>query len=151
MSTISTEVKHAMMTALENLPATSNGTEIQAIVDSGEDAFDEYPVIRIVPVAVMRTVDAEARQLDYEMDFVISIYLELGKTGIPDSETIDTLLEIVDNALAKLDDSDWAPTYEGKQFIVGTAMTSAIDTTESKTGTALYCDITYPVIYREAV
>lgn len=151
MASISVELKQAMMEALEELPPTTNGTEIQAIVDSGEDAFDVYPVIRVVPIGVNRTVDSDLRQRDYEIDLVLSVYLDLGKSTTPDSEVIDTLLEIVDSVICTLDETDWIPDYEGKTVLVGDAVTSAIDTTESKTGTALYCDITYPVIYRESI
>ena len=150
--TISTEIKYAMAEALENLPATSNGTEIQDIVLAGDDAFDTYPVIRIVPQGMSREVNAERRYYTYTVNYVISVYLEMGDATIPDEEIIDTLQELSDNIMARLDGTDWLPTVSGYDiYLVENSMTANIDTTQSKTGTALYCDIIYPVSYRKIV
>ena len=150
--TISTEIKSAMINALENLPATSNGTEVQNIVSSGDDAFDEYPVIRVVPQGLNRNINSESRYYDYEVNYVISVYLDMGDETIPDADVIDTIQELADEIMERLDTTDWLPTIEGYDIsLVENAMTATIDTTQSKTGTALYCDIIYPVSYRKVV
>ena len=49
------DVKNAMMSALGELPPTSNGTEIQAVVGSGQDAFDKYQLFVSCQVALNAT------------------------------------------------------------------------------------------------
>lgn len=150
--TISTEIKSAMVNALKDLEPTSNGTEIQGIVLSGEDAFDEYPVIRIVPQGFNRSINQGNRYLDYTIEFVISVYLDMGDKQTPDAEIIETIQELGDIIMERLDGDDWLPTIEGYSlYLVENATVATIDTTASKTGTALYCDIVYPVSYRRVV
>lgn len=147
---LTTDVKNAMMTALQTLPATSNGTEIQAIVGSGEDAFDDYPVIRVVPTGVERVVTAETMFRDYQINVVISIYLDMGDAQFPDSEIIDTMCEIEDAIFDRLDQDDWLPDVKGLA-LAESAATTTLDTIATKNGTALYCDIVYPLTYRTQI
>lgn len=149
-STITTKVKEAMMTALGNLPATGNGTEVQAVVGSGQDAFDQYPVIRVIPSGIEREIDSETCYRDYKMNYVISIYLDMGDDVIPDEEIIATMCEIVDNVVECLDTNDWLPDIQGLD-LMGGATTSTIDTISTKNGTSLYCDLIYPVSYRTSI
>lgn len=148
--TVAVLVKDAMKVALGGLTATSNGTEIQKVVGSGEDAFDEYPAIRVIPQGINRTITNENRYRDLQMNYVISCYLDMGDEVIPDEEIIDTLTEITDKVIETLDTTDWLPEIDGL-VLTENSLTSLIDTTPSKTGTALYCDIFYPVTYRIAV
>lgn len=150
MVTWSLDVKQKMMAKLEDLPATTDGTEIQAIVGSGEDAFDQYPTIRVVPNGIQRIVNSTDRYVDYEIMLVISTYLDMGKAEHPDQAVIDTMLEIVDNIFDRLDEGDWLPesNKSEKYSVMEGVMAGVIDTTPSKTGTALYCDIAYPIRYR---
>lgn len=151
--TWSVDVKRRMAAALENLPATSDGTEVQAVVQSGEDAFDQYPTIRIVPNGINRIVNSQQRYIDYEIALVVSTYLDLGKESVPDAAVIDTMLEIVDNIFDRLDEADWLPEGEKTETfsVMEGVQAGVIDTTPSKTGTALYCDIVYPVRFRTVV
>lgn len=149
-STITTRVKEAIMTALGNLPATGNGTEIQAIVGSGQDAFEEYPVIRVIPSGVERNISADTNYKDYRMNFVISIYLDMGDEVIPDEEIIATMCEIEDEVIARLDEDDWLPDEQGL-CLAESVSSSTIDTIQTKNGTVLYCDILYPVSYRTSI
>lgn len=149
-STITTKVKEAMMIALESLPATGNGTEVQAVVGSGQDAFDEYPVIRVIPNGVERSIDSDNCYRDYKMNYVISIYLDMGDEVIPDEEIISTMCEMIDNVLERLDTTDWLPQVSGLD-LMGGAATSNIDTIKTKNGTSLYCDLIYPVSYRTSI
>lgn len=148
--TWSVQVKSKMMEALANLPATSDGTEVQAVVGSGEDAFEQYPTIRVVPNGIQRIYNSEQRYIDYEIALVISTYLDMGKTEHPDETVINTMLEIVDNIFDRLDEGNWLP--EGEQnetfSVMEGVLAGVLDTTASKTGTALYCDIVYPIRYR---
>lgn len=151
-STISVEIKNAMATALSNLTPATDGTEIQDVVLSGEDAFDEYPVIRIVPQGFERTINSENRYLDYTINYVISVYLDMGDDTVPDKDIINTLQELADKIMDKLDNSDWLPSFDDYDIaIVENATNAVIDTTQTKTGTALYCDIVFPVSYRRIV
>lgn len=145
--TITTKIKEALKKALKALPPTSNGTVIQAVVGSGQDAFDNYPTIRVIPSGMERVINSEKRYLDYKVNMIISIYLDMGDGTIPDEEVITTLCEIQDNIMDKLDNTDWLPQIEGL-LIVENSTSSAIDTIITKNGTALYCDITYPITYR---
>lgn len=147
---ITTQVKDAMMTALRELPATSNGTEIQAVVGSGEDAFDEYPVIRVVPSGIERTVSSDTMYRDYQINIVVSVYLDMGDAEFPDEEVIDTMCEIQDEIFDALDDDDWLPDVQGL-VLAESASTTTLDTIATKNGTALYCDIVYPIAYRTNV
>ena len=149
-STMTTQVKEAMMIALQNLPATGNGTEIQAIVGSGQDAFDQYPVIRVIPTGVERNISADTSYRDYQMNFVISIYLDMGDEIIPDEEVIATICEIGDNIIERLDQDDWLPNVAGLA-LAESVSSSTIDTIQTKNGTVLYCDIIYPVSYRTSI
>ena len=149
-STITTKVKEAMMIALSSLPPTGNGTEIQNVVGSGQDAFDEYPVIRVIPSGIERNIDASSCYRDYKMNFAISAYLEMGDEEIPDEEIIATMCEIVDNILERLDSYDWLPDVEGLD-LMGGASSTTINTIKTKNGTSLYCDIIYPVSYRTSI
>lgn len=148
--TFTKELKDALKGALENLPATSDGTEIQQVVGSGEDAFDKYPTIRVVPAGMNRTVNSEDRYIDRTVNFVISTYLDLGEATTPDEDVIDALIEITDNILDRLDTTDWLPAGNkgDKYHIEEDAITGVIDTTPSKTGTAVYCDLLFPITYR---
>ena len=150
--TISTEVKQALMVALKGVKPASDGTEIMDVVASGQDAFDVYPVIRVVPSGGLRTINSTERFREYEIDFVISIYLEMGNTDIPDAQVISTIQELADNVMDLLDFTDWLPDVDGGTFsVVENATTSVIDTTPSKTGTALYCDNQYPIAFKQAI
>lgn len=149
-STLTTQIKEAMMSALENLPATGNGTEIQAVVGSGQDAFENYPVIRVIPSGVERDIDSDNCYRDYKMNYVISVYLDMGDEEIPDEEIIATLCEIVDNIFERLDNTDWLPDVDGLD-LMGGASTSTMDTIATKNGTALYCDLIYPVSLRTSI
>lgn len=149
-TTITTKVKEAMMAALANLPATGNGTEIQDIVGSGQDAFDEYPVIRVIPSGLERDIDADNCYRDYKINYVISVYLEMGDETIPDEEIIATMCEIIDNVIERLDTTDWLPEIQGLD-LMGGASTTTIDTISTKNGTSLCCDIIYPVSYRTSI
>lgn len=149
-STLTTQIKEAMMTALANLPATGNGTEIQAIVGSGQDAFEDYPVIRVIPSGIERDIDADTGYRDYKMNYVISVYLDMGDAEIPDEEIIATMCEIIDNVVERLDETDWLPAVDGLD-IMGTTTTSTMDTIATKNGTALYCDLIYPVSLRTSI
>lgn len=144
------DVKNSMMSALEELPPTSNGTEIQAVVGSGQDAFDQYPVIRVIPSGVERNVSAETNYRDYQMNFVISIYLDMGDETIPDEEVINTMCEIEDAIIERLDKDDWLPDVRGL-CLAESAVTTTLDTIATKNGTALYCDIVYPIGYRTTI
>ena len=149
-STITTKVKENLMKALESLPPTGNGTEVQAVVGSGQDAFDEYPVIRVIPSGIERNIDADSCYRDYKMNYVISIYLDMGDETIPDEEIIATMCEMIDNVVERLDEYDWLPDIQGLD-LMGGATTSTIDTISTKNGTSLYCDLIYPVSYRTSI
>ena len=144
------DVKNAIMTALAELPPTSNGTEIQAIVGSGEDAFDEYPVIRVIPTGVERNVSAETMYRDYQINVVISIYLDMGDAQFPDEDVISTMCEIEDAIFDRLDKDDWLPNVKGLA-LAESAVSTTLDTIATKNGTALYCDILYPLTYRTQI
>lgn len=147
---ITNDVKNAMMTALAELPPTSNGTEIQAIVGSGQDAFDKYPVIRVVPTGVERNVSAETCYRDYQINVVISIYLDMGDAEFPDEEIINTMCELEDAIFDRLDQDDWLPNVQGLA-LAESAVSTTLDTIATKNGTALYCDILYPLTYRTQI
>lgn len=147
---LTTDVKQAMMTALATLPPTSNGTEIQAIVGSGQDAFDDYPVIRVIPNGIERTITSDNLYRDYQINFVISVYLDMGDANTPDEEIISTMCEIQDNIMTRLDQDDWLPNVQGL-VLAESAVTTTLDTIATKNGTALYCDIVYPIAYRTTI
>ena len=147
---ITNDVKNAMMAALGTLGPTSNGTEIQAIVGSGEDAFDEYPVIRVIPTGVERNVSAETMYRDYQINIVISIYLDMGDAQFPDDDVISTICEIEDAIFERLDQDDWLPNVKGLA-LAESAVSTTLDTIATKNGTALYCDILYPLTYRTQI
>ena len=149
-NTITTKVKEALMDALRNLPPTGNGTEVQAVVGSGQDAFDEYPVIRVIPSGIERDIDSDTCYRDYKMNYVISIYLDMGDAEIPDEEIIATMCEMIDLVIERLDEYDWLPQIQGLD-LMGGAATSTIDTIKTKNGTSLYCDLVYPVSYRTSI
>ena len=149
-TTITTKVKEAMMITLRTLPPTGNGTEIQNVVGSGQDAFDEYPVIRVIPSGIERNIDSDSCYRDYKMNFVLSVYLEMGDEEIPDEEIIATMCEIIDNIIYRLDTVDWLPNIQGLDLMGGVSSTS-INTIKTKNGTSLYCDIIYPVSYRTSI
>lgn len=138
--TITTKIKEALKKALKALPPTSNGTVIQAVVGSGQDAFDVYPTIRVIPSGMERVINSEKRYLDYKVNMIISIYLDMGDETIPDEEVITTLCEIEDNIMDKLDHTDWLPQIDGL-LIVENSTSSAIDTIITKNGTALYLSL----------
>lgn len=147
---ITIDVKEAMMSALEEIPPTSNGTEIQSVVGSGQDAFDQYPVIRVVPSGIERTVSADTCYRDYQMNFVISVYLDMGDATVPDEEVINTMCEIEDAIVERLDRDDWLPDVSGL-CLAESSLTTTLDTIATKNGTALYCDIVYPIAYRTTI
>lgn len=144
------DVKEAMMSALEEIPPTSNGTEIQSVVGSGQDAFDQYPVIRVVPSGIERTISADTCYRDYQMNFVISVYLDMGDATVPDEEVINTMCEIEDAIVERLDRDDWLPDVSGL-CLAESSLTTTLDTIATKNGTALYCDIVYPIAYRTTI
>lgn len=147
---ITIDVKEAMMSALEEIPPTSNGTEIQSVVGSGQDAFAQYPVIRVVPSGIERTVSADTCYRDYQMNFVISVYLDMGDATVPDEEVINTMCEIEDAIVERLDRDDWLPDVQGL-CLAESSLTTTLDTIATKNGTALYCDIVYPIAYRTTI
>lgn len=148
---ITNKVKDALILALSTMGEAPDGTEIQDVVSSGEDAFEKYPTIRVVPASVNRNITADVRYRDYEMMFVISVYLEMGDTAVPDADIIATMNDLIDMVYYQLDTTDWLPEDITGLSLVNSAVASVIDTTPSKTGTAIYCDIMYPVTYRVAV
>ena len=107
MNDISVRLKKAITEALEGLGATKNGTEIQAIVGSGADSYDEYPVIRVIPSGVMREVNAEERSYTYTVNFMISLYLNLNDADYPDEDVIETMAEFIDKIFDRLDGYDY--------------------------------------------
>ena len=153
--TISLQVKEAMKVALETLGATNDGTEVLQVITSGEDQFDEYPTIRILPQDYNRSIDAENREYMYTMSFVVSIYLEIGEEGAtPQNEIIDAMQELVDMTFEKLDEGDWLDTVTlpstGSIFTAQNDSPVVIDVTASQTGIALYADISYGVTYKKS-
>lgn len=150
MSQWSLALKDALKGALVDLPAASDGTEIQHITGSGEDAFDHYPTIRVVPAGITRNYNSDSQYIDYEVDFVISTYFDIGSGIVPSEAVINTLLEFNDIILDRLDGTDWLPesTKSSKYSLMENAVSGVIDTTPSKTGTAVFSDIRYPIRYR---
>ena len=145
------EVKSALKTLLESLPATTDGTTVQAVVGSGQDAFEEYPTIRVLPAGISLTTDEGGRWQDYTMNFIVSLYLDMGRAEVPDETVVDTLIEFQD-LLFEAINSDWLPETTGNShYNIGDTAVSAIDTTTSKTGVALFCDIQLAITYREAI
>ena len=85
------------------------------------------------------------------MNFIISIYLDMGQATVADETVINTLIEFQDLIYTAIN-SDWTPATTGNaHYNIGDTATSQIDIVASKTGSALFCDITLPVTYREAV
>ena len=84
------------------------------------------------------------------MNFVISIYLDMGDETIPDEEVINTMCEIEDAIIERLDKDDWLPDVRGL-CLAESAVTTTLDTIATKNGTALYCDIVYPIGYRTTI
>ena len=148
-TTITTKVKDAIKLRLMNLPATSNGTVVQAIAGSAQDAFEQYPTVRVVPVGIERNVDSATAYEDYTLRFVITLYLDLGDAVVPDEEVIETMCEIMDNIVKRLDNGEWLPDEYGTP-IIGTTATSVCDTLQTKNGTVLYCDLEYPITFRKS-
>ena len=146
MNDISVRLKKAITEALEGLGATKNGTEIQAIVGSGADSYDEYPVIRVIPSGVMREVNAEERSYTYTVNFMISLYLNLNDADYPDEGVIETMAEFIDKIFDRLDGYDYNVVLpENSKMRQESSIISNIDTVETKNGSALYCDIEYPL------
>ena len=145
------DVKSALVTLLGTLPATSDGTTVQSIVGSGQDAFEQYPTVRVLPAGISLSTDEAGRWQDYTMNFIVSLYLDMGQAEIPDETVVNTLIEFQDLLFTALN-SDWLPETTGNShYNIGDTAVSAIDTTTSKTGVALFCDIQLPVTYREAI
>lgn len=153
--TLSLQIKEAMKTALQNLPATSDGTEIMQVLTSGEDQFEKYPTIRILPQDYQRGIDSDRRRYTYTVTHVISIYLELGNGATtPDSNIIDTMQELVDLVYEKLDESTWLSEIDSDdEYGLSVAQNDSpvgIDVTNAQTGVALFADISYSVAYTKA-
>lgn len=152
--TISVRVKDAMKVALQGLGATSNGTEVLQVLTSGDDQFDKYPTIRILPQDYNRVVNADARTYEYTMTYIVSIYLELdNQQETPDADVVDTMQELVDKVFDKLDDEAWLENVtlpSGSIFVADGDSPVVIDVTSAKTGVALYADITYAVTYKKS-
>jgi len=151
LTKLTNKIQDELASALINLPATSNGTIVMAVSKEATDTFDQYPVIRIVPATVGREIDAEARRYTYTPTYTVSIYLNLEKEEIT-SEVIATLMELVDLVYNALDNTVMNDSFEhildleaGVRCLAGSSIVSEINTVQTKTGTAVYCDIQYPV------
>lgn len=146
LNNITNAIQAEIVSVLENdLRPTSNGTEVMKITTEGTDDYDEYPVIRVVPSTVGRDVDSEARRYTYTPAYTISIYLDMADATYPTSEIIATLMELVDNVYDVLDGHDYQSLPSGATLIQQSSILSDINTLQTKTGTAVYCDIQYPV------
>lgn len=144
-------VKTALKQLMASLPATTDGTAIQAVVGSGQDAFEKYPTIRVLPAGISLATDEDGRWQDYTMNFIISLYLDMGQAEVPDETVVDTLIEFQDIMFDAIN-TEWLPATAGNShYNIGDTAVSAIDTVASKTGVALYCDIQLPITYREAI
>ena len=148
LSNITNTLKKKIIEALKNgMTPTSNGTTIMGYSTDGTDVFNEYPVIRVIPATIGREVDSLTRRYTYTPTFTISIYLSLADDKYPSGEVIDTLMELVDKVYDVLDETDFGAgvAVGDVKILAQSSIISEINTIESKTGTAVFCDIQYPI------
>lgn len=147
LNNITNRIQAEIVATLEDgLTPTTNGTEVMKISTEGTDNYDEYPIIRVIPATVGRDIDSDARRYTYTPAYTISIYLDMADADYPTSEIISTLMELVDKVYDLLDGHDYElelPT--GAKLVQQSSILSDINTIQTKTGTAVYCDIQYPV------
>ena len=151
LTKLTNKIQDRLASALGDLPATSNGTIVMGVSKEATDTFSQYPVIRIIPATVGREINADERRYTYTPTYTVSIYLNLEKEEIT-SDVIATLMELVDLVYNALDNTVMTDNFEselgletGVRCLAGSSIISEINTVQTKTGTAVYCDIQYPV------
>lgn len=146
LTNITNTLKNKIITALRNgLTPTSNGTTVMGFSTDATDSFDAYPVIRVIPATIGREVDSLARRYTYTPTYTISIYLNMKDDDHPSGEVIDTLMELVDKVYDVLDSYDFESGLTRCKVLAQSSIISEINTVETKTGTAVFCDIQYPI------
>lgn len=108
MEYVTKKIKNALITGLSDLQATENGTKVQEVRGSSLYAFNSYPAIRVLPNDV--TVETEtnrSNQRDAQFTLLVHIEVEDKESANAEEEAYDTMYDLQDIILNKLDSLDW--------------------------------------------
>lgn len=106
MQFITKDIKNSLVRALKTLKPTENGTEIQEVAGSSFQIFEAYPSIRVLPDDVDN--ETETNRSDERMaKFTLLTHIEMTETPESEEEAYNTMYDLQDLIMDKLQEYDW--------------------------------------------
>lgn len=91
----SLDIKNALLTRLQGMGATSNGTVLKSVQDNSKGAFEGYPAAQLLPMRLDNSVLANHQQ-ERVSGYVILLHIPFEDTPESESSAYDTMYDLVD-------------------------------------------------------
>lgn len=145
---ITKEIKEALINALkDNLEPTQNGTTLMEVAGSTTYAFEKFPAARVLPNDVDLSTETN-RSNERASAFTILIHIELEEKPDSEEDAYDTMYDLQDIVINKLDSFDWTNTLN---ILKTQATYGGYEILEMKTGLNLVFRIDVTATYSHNV
>jgi len=85
----SLDIKNALLTRLQGMGATSNGTVLKSVQDNSKGAFEGYPAAQLLPMRLDNSVLANHQQ-ERVSGYVVLLHIPFEDTPESESQAYDT-------------------------------------------------------------
>lgn len=99
-------LKDGLMTVLAAMPATSDGTKLQQVIDNTSLMFDKYPSAAVLPNNQVNATLA-THQNERTASYVVLVYLQLEDSPDGESTTYNTMYDLMDIIVDGLDGASY--------------------------------------------
>jgi hypothetical protein len=95
-------IKDALLTTLQNMGSTSDGTKLVSVLDNTRGAFEGYPAAQLLPMRLDNSVLANHQQ-ERTSNYVLLVHIPMEDTPETEQTAYNTMYDIVDLVTDTLD------------------------------------------------
>lgn len=103
----SLQIKNAVITLLNGMPATANGTKLKSVLDNTKGTFNGYPAAQVLPLNLENSTLAN-HQKERVSGYVVLLHIPLEDTAESEASAYDTMYDLVDLITDTFDVADAA-------------------------------------------
>jgi hypothetical protein len=142
------DIKNGLITVLQGLGATSDGTRLQQVIDNASSPYDTFPSARILP-RDQTNATLQNHQNERTVSYVCWVDLQLEDSPSGESKAYDTMYDLQDLIVDGLDAASF--NFGVGTLILETKVSAFEVTADSKVGAILSMRIDIDARYSKDV
>lgn len=100
------DIKNAIVTQLENMGSTADGTKLKSVKDNTRGTFEGYPAAEVLPSQQSNDVETNVQQLRTPQ-YAVLLHIPMEDTPESESAAYDTMYDLVDLIMDTFDTASY--------------------------------------------